>query len=120
MSNIRVGNNMTAHRSLSVLAIVAQLVVGYCTWWTYWIFTRHWQEILPGKPLAEITELSLVALRWVPLVFSVALLFGFYKTPIWIAYILLTELVILSVLILGVGLPAATIMYRLSNTPLTP
>jgi hypothetical protein len=84
------------------------------------LFTRHWHETLAGKPLPEITNLSLIARRWVPITFSVILLFGLNKTPVWIAYMLLAELLILSVLILGVGFPAAFITYRLSNTPLTP
>jgi hypothetical protein len=110
-----------ADKLCALAGIIAQVGVGYCTWQAHWAFTRHWNEVLAGAPLPQITVISLAMLRFIPIAIAILIAIAFI-IPIlqkrimwWTLLVTLFEVLIMALMLMGVSFPAMIINYRIGS-----
>ena len=103
-----------------ISGLIAQVGVGYGMHVSYWAFHRHWNEILEGAQLPQITVLSFQWMRLLPAIAAVLLIAGLLipvlrkRILLWTCDIALLECLALAIVMMGLCYPALTITYRLA------
>jgi hypothetical protein len=103
-----------------ISGLVAQIGIGYGMYVSYWAFHLHWNEILEGAKLPQITVLSFQWMRFVPAIAAVLLIAGFLIPVLrkrilwWTCGIVLLECLALTIVMMGLCFPALTITYKLA------
>jgi hypothetical protein len=95
-----------------ISGIIVQIAVAYCAWQGHWACMRYWKIPLKGAALPQMTVLSLVSFRYIPLIAAVLIGLAFVIPVLtqrivwWTLLIALLEILSLTVVIMGLGFSA--------------
>lgn len=112
--------NSLGDKLVAASGLISQIAVGYCCCFVHWSFDRYWHEVLKGSLFPQCTEISLTAIRILPMAVSVLLLVSFVLPILrkrivwWTVLVVMVELLILALLMMCISFPAMCLARQLS------
>lgn len=103
----------------AVAGLIAQVGIGCGIYVAHALFHRHWDEIIAGVELPQITTLSFAWMRAVPWITVGLIVLGLILPVLrrrivrWTLLVILIEALVMAILMMGLCYPATAITYRL-------
>ena len=102
-------------------SLIAQIGIGYAIRMATRIMSFHWQEVLGGKALPQLTTIALRFGVAVPIGATVLILVGVAipllraRAQWWLLGVVLVEAITLAVLMIGLAAPSISVTYQMGT-----